>query len=139
MTTPGNERVGGCLCGGVRYRLTLPLVDAGYCHCRLCQRATGAPVVMWATVPVAEFRYERGSVGVFASSPQYQREFCPQCGTQMVFRAIRDPQTVDVTVGSLDQPESVQPLYHIWIESQVPWLQMGDALPRYADHGPDGA
>jgi hypothetical protein len=32
---------GGCLCGGVRFELTEPATDAGYCHCTRCQRRTG--------------------------------------------------------------------------------------------------
>jgi len=32
---------GGCLCGGVRFEVTEPLRDAGYCHCTRCQRRTG--------------------------------------------------------------------------------------------------
>lgn len=42
---------GGCLCGAVRYRITGEPKSVGYCHCRMCQRAAGAPVVAWATVP----------------------------------------------------------------------------------------
>jgi len=32
---------GGCLCGGVRFELTEPAPEAGYCHCTRCQRRTG--------------------------------------------------------------------------------------------------
>ena len=32
---------GGCLCGGVRFELSEPATDAGYCHCTRCQRRTG--------------------------------------------------------------------------------------------------
>ncbi|WP_441338882.1 GFA family protein [Mesorhizobium montanum] len=35
------ERYGGCLCGSIRYRLTVePRVH--YCHCDMCRRATGS-------------------------------------------------------------------------------------------------
>ena len=37
--------VGGCLCGTIRYRLMSEPVDPGYCHCRMCQRFSGAPVM----------------------------------------------------------------------------------------------
>lgn len=43
MSVPAGE--GGCLCGALRYALSGPSIDAGYCHCRFCQRASGAPVV----------------------------------------------------------------------------------------------
>jgi hypothetical protein len=36
---------GGCLCGAVRYRLNGEIEESAYCHCRTCQRQSGAPVV----------------------------------------------------------------------------------------------
>ena len=33
---------GGCNCGAVRYEVTAPLVSASYCHCKRCQRRSGA-------------------------------------------------------------------------------------------------
>lgn len=46
---------GGCRCGKVRFRVTAPPLDAGYCHCRMCQRNCGAPVVAWVTFPPQAF------------------------------------------------------------------------------------
>ena len=43
---------GGCLCGAVRYRISAAPSHTDYCHCRMCQRSTGAPVVpvgIWGT------------------------------------------------------------------------------------------
>src|SRR6202035_3322444 len=45
------RRTGRCLCGAVRYKLESAPFDAGYCHCRICQLASGAPVMAFATVP----------------------------------------------------------------------------------------
>jgi hypothetical protein len=43
------NRDGGCLCGKVRFRVTALPLAAGYRHCRMCQRNSGAPVVAWVT------------------------------------------------------------------------------------------
>lgn len=128
---------GGCLCGQLRYQLHGPLHDAGYCYCRLCQRASGAPALAWLTIAVASFRYTRGTPGIFASSTDYQREFCPTCGTPVVFRKQQAAKTVDVTLCSLDNPDSVKPQYHIWTTTQIGWHHIGDNLPQYSDNGPD--
>jgi hypothetical protein len=42
-----------------------------------------------------------------------------------------------VNIASLDDPASIEPQYHIWTGSRVPWLHIDDELPRYADDGPD--
>lgn len=130
---------GGCLCGALRYRVNGDLVDAGYCHCRLCQRANGAPVVAWFTVPAAAFAWRAGTARCHASSARYQREFCAECGTPLVFRRQSDPEFIDVTIASLDDPALVVPEYHIWRMSRLPWFDTADSLPRHEDAGPDQA
>lgn len=128
---------GGCLCGAIRYRLTAPQIDAGYCHCRLCQRAAGAPVVAWATFPFDAFAMERGTPTLFASSPSAERGFCGHCGTPVHFNKRENPQRIDITIASLDDPDAIPLQYHIWMESRRPWLHIADDLARYDDNGPD--
>jgi hypothetical protein len=128
--------VGGCLCGQLRYEAS-DLIDAGYCHCRLCQRSSGAPVLAWATLVNASFAYTAGQAAVHASSETGSREFCAQCGTQIAFRDTRSPDRVDVNIASFDEPAQVEPQYHIWVESKIPWFEIEDDLQRYEDEGPD--
>ncbi|WP_430462772.1 GFA family protein [Thalassolituus sp. LLYu03] len=133
---------GGCLCGAVRYRVDAELVDAGYCHCRQCQRSSGAPVLAWATIVQPGFVYTSGAPVVFHSSVAAQREHCAACGTQLVFRPRQAASaggraTLDFTLASLDEPAALAPQYHIWTMSQIPWLAMGDSLSRHEDEGPD--
>lgn len=128
---------GGCLCGSIRYRIHGDIIDAGYCHCRLCQRSSGAPVLAWLTLPVTGFAYTAGEPAVFHSSEHSQREFCDRCGSQLAFRRREAAQTVDVTLASLDDPEQVPPEYHIWRQSRIIWFETSDQLPRHEDSGPD--
>ena len=130
------ELKGGCLCGNLRYTGTDP-VDAGYCHCRLCQRSSGAPVLAWVTLASERFVYDRGKPAAYRSSDHGTREFCARCGTQIAFRDARTPERIDVNMGSLDAPESLQPQYHIWTSSRIAWFDTADDLPRYEDDGPD--
>jgi hypothetical protein len=131
------ETTGGCLCGALRYAARAEPIDAGYCHCRVCQRSSGAPVLAWASFPKGALTYTLGSPASYRSSPKAVREFCAACGTQIVFR--EDGATrVDLNIGSLDQPDAIAPQYHIWTESRIPWFETADELPRYRDEGPDG-
>ncbi|MBD2259668.1 GFA family protein [Pseudanabaena sp. FACHB-2040] len=130
------ELVGGCFCGAVRYLSTAPVIDAGYCHCRICQGTCGAPAVVWISVPAAGFAFTRGNPSAFESSPRGIRYFCPTCGTQVTFRR-PDSDEVDINSLSLDDPEAVLPEYHVWINTQLSWFKLQDSLPRYEDDGPD--
>jgi hypothetical protein len=134
--SPDASLIGGCLCGQLRYE-GRDLIDAGYCHCRLCQRSSGAPVLAWATLKAAGFAYTRGQSTAYSSSNNGLREFCAECGTQILFRDRRHPERVDVNIASLDEPDQVEPHYHIWLESRIRWFEIDDELPRYADEGPD--
>ena len=127
---------GGCLCGAVRYRSTKPLIDAGYCHCTICQKSCGAPFVAWVSVPKQGFAFTQGMPSEYASSAQGRRQFCPTCGTQLTFTRT-DSHEKDITVTTLDQRDEIVPEYHIWTAHQASWLQVTDELPRYADSGPD--
>jgi hypothetical protein len=138
MTDSSSQQgfVGGCLCGQLRYEAFEP-IDAGYCHCRLCQRSSGGPVLAWASLPTGRFSYTQGKPATYASSGSGRREFCASCGTQIAFRDTRRPDRVDVNIASLDDPASIEPQYHIWVASQISWFDVNDELPRYAEGGPD--
>jgi hypothetical protein len=128
---------GGCVCGAIRFASAAGPVASGYCHCRLCQRSSGAPVLAWASFPVATFAYLEGAPSVYRSSDHGQREFCARCGTQIAYREIRGAATVDVNLASLDRPEAVPPRRHVWTGSRIPWFETADALPRFEGAGPE--
>jgi hypothetical protein len=123
---------GGCLCGGVRYRLDAAPFDAGYCHCRLCQRASGAPVLAFATVPVDAFVLTAGEPRRRRSSDFGERWFCGDCGTPLAMRVDHQPETIDFTIATLDEPYPVRPGFHIWHGSRIGWFETADDLPRHA-------
>ena len=122
---------GGCLCGAIRYAAGAEPVDTGYCHCRLCQRSTGAPVLAWASFPVDVFSYTLGAPARYQSSPHGHREFCSECGTQIAYRDSENARTVDVNTGSLDDPDRLAPRCHIWHASRLSWFDTADDLPRF--------
>ena len=124
------DLVGGCLCGAVRYRATAKL-RTDLCHCRMCQKASGAPVVAWLTVPGDAFSFTQGQPIAYRSSAHAIRHFCGTCGSQLTFREPENPGELDVNLATLDHPEAVSPQYHIHTTSQMPWLDIHDNLPRY--------
>lgn len=128
---------GGCLCGEIRYSINADIVDAGYCHCTICQRASGAPFLVWLTIPYSGFQITQGQVKYFSSSEKAHRGLCSNCGTQLTFCLKQQVKTIDVTLCSLDKAEWVKPEYHIWYKSKVAWFEINDDLPKYMDAGMD--
>ena len=124
---------GGCLCGAVRYRIDAAPVDAGYCHCRMCQRASGAPVVAWLIVPRAGFAWVDGEPGLYRSSAGAERLFCRTCGSQLASRSIGQSDELEVTLASLDKPAEIRPTHHIWTASRIAWFDVADDLPRHLE------
>jgi hypothetical protein len=121
---------GGCLCGEVRYRIDAAPVEALYCHCRMCRRAHGAPVVAWLTVPRGGFAVTEGSPAAYRSSPRAIRSFCGRCGTPLSWQAVANLALVDVAIATLDDPAAVAPTLHLWTESRIAWFDTADHLPR---------
>ncbi len=122
---------GGCLCGAVRYRLESEPFDAGWCHCRTCQLNSGSPAMVFATVPLEDYRFETGETAVrrVKSSSFGHRAFCGECGTPLYTHV--EPDTLDFSVATLDEPARVTPGFHIFWSSRLPWAQADDGLPKY--------
>jgi hypothetical protein len=85
---------GSCLCGGVKYEITGPLMRSGHCHCSNCRKAHGAAFRSRARVRVEDFKWVQGKelVKYFESSPGFNRGFCSVCGSPIVNRPDRTPE-----------------------------------------------
>jgi hypothetical protein len=130
METHGS---GGCACGAVRYELGSAPDDAGWCHCRTCQLNSGAPAMAFATVPVADYRLVAGAgrVKSYPSSAFGRRSFCGECGTPLMVQVDHQPDTLDFSVATLDDPDAVPPGFHIFYASKIAWFDTRDDLPRH--------
>jgi hypothetical protein len=135
--SPGAGLVGGCACGAVRYRLASAPFDAGYCHCELCRRSSGAPLLAFATVPVGDFVVTQGEIKRRQSTSFGERGFCADCGTQLTMHVDHQPDTLDFTLCSLDVPDAVVPGFHIFFASRPAWFDVADSLPRHDRFRPD--
>ncbi len=112
---------GGCQCGAIRYALHTPVEKASVCYCRMCQKAFGSYFAPLGAVAVGDFEVTRGSIAYFRSSDVVERGFCADCGTPLIFR-YTGGRTIDVSLGSLDDPAAVPPILQYGIEGRMPWF-----------------
>src|SRR6516225_11596149 len=89
---------GGCQCGAIRFALKAAPVKVSICHCRMCQKASGAPFASFADINKTDFAWTRGAPASFRSSSIAERDFCAKCGTPLSFRRI-DAERIEIMTG----------------------------------------
>ena len=94
---------GGCQCGAIRFALSAAPVKVSICHCRMCQKASGAPFASFAEIEHGDFAWTRGKPAAFRSSSLAERDFCADCGTPLSFRRIDGPR-IEIMTGAFDRP-----------------------------------
>ncbi|AOV16248.1 aldehyde-activating protein [Acidihalobacter aeolianus] len=122
---------GRCACGACRYRIDAAgLDDVAICHCGECRRSTGGTHVTWASVPRAAFQWTGVEPHCYRPASGGERYFCPACGAHLALWTPLAPDTLDVTVSTLDHPERHPPDRHIWVSSRLPWVSLNDGLAQ---------
>lgn len=123
---------GGCQCGAVRYRTAGALGYPHLCHCRMCQKASGNYALPLGSAKLTDFELTRGEPSWFHSSDLVRRGFCGTCGTPL-FYDIPGADSINVTLGSLDEPMAVQPVAQSNLAAKMPWFHALDGLPVEPD------
>ncbi len=127
MTTTGR-----CLCSAVQFECDGEAIETTHCHCESCRRQTSSPVATFVTVHDSALRFTRGQPNEYASSLGVRRSFCGTCGSPIAYRSERHPGRVDLFAGTLTDPTHLSPSLHTHAEEQLPWFEVLDDLPRYA-------
>jgi hypothetical protein len=143
MTTEGADETfdGGCTCRGVRYRMTGKPLFVHCCHCRWCQRETGASFALNAMIEADRVQLLTGVPEVVptpSNSGKGQKiSRCPTCRIALWSNYAGAGDAIRfVRVGTLDEPDRLPPDIHIFTASKQPWvvLPVGTpAVPEYYD------
>lgn len=123
---------GSCLCGAVRFRVTLPTLFCAHCHCSMCRRNHGAAFVTWFGIPRERLALEAGDDVLVRhrSSDHGTRSFCGRCGSSLFCESTRHADHVDVVLASLSGPIDRAPSMHVYFDSGADWRDVRDELPR---------
>jgi hypothetical protein len=134
-------RTGGCLCGAIRYESGGDPVFSLQCHCRDCQRASGAAHVSAVRMPSAEFHITKGMPKTYVAKSDagndISRVFCGECGTPLYVQVSTRPDIVGLRVTTFDDPSFFKPDANIFAKSAQPWDHMDPVVPKY-DTYPQG-
>jgi hypothetical protein len=128
---------GSCACGVVTFEITAPFVTAGYCHCKRCQRRSGALWTENAMVPHAGLEITHGREAIREWDPPGEglpKAFCGECGGHLWSTG---PEVYGVRLGAVDGDPGIRPQWHQWLESAPEWEPIpDDGLPRYPGQRP---
>jgi hypothetical protein len=125
---------GGCDCRRIRYRMQTPPLFVHCCHCRWCQRESGAAFALNALI-------ERDRVNVLSEQPEMvvtpsesgQGQHiarCPACRLALWSHyAGSGPAVAFVRVGTLDDPDRLPPDIHIYTASKQAWVIIPPQVP----------
>ena len=123
---------GGCFCGAIRYESTQPPIRTGMCHCRMCQRWTGAPAATSVFFDVEGFEFTEGQPRRFMTSQILERHYCGDCGTALGHRyQFGDDANIEIVlVGTLDKPGEVSgPQFYFGVESHLEkWIALDEGV-----------
>jgi hypothetical protein len=132
---------GGCTCRQVRYRLSGTPLIVHACHCRWCQRETGAAFALNALYEAERVTHLAGEPDLVVTpslSGKSQRiARCPACRVAVWSNYPQaGPAVRFVRVGTLDEPDRLPPDIHIFTSSKQPWLTLppgAKAVPEFYD------
>jgi len=130
---------GGCTCRRLRYRVTRKPLIVHCCHCRWCQRETGASFALNAMI-------EADRVAVLGRPPELVDTPSASGAGQVIARCPRcriavwshysgaGPVIKFMRVGTLDDPDLLSPDIHIFTASKQPWVILSGEAPAVAEY-----
>ena len=130
---------GGCTCRAVRYRMTSKPIFVHCCHCRWCQRETGASFALNAMIETDRVILLKGSpevVNTPSNSGKGQKiARCPVCRIALWSHYAGAGDAVKfVRVGTLDEPDRLPPDIHIFTSTKQPWVVIPPGMPAVAEY-----
>jgi hypothetical protein len=125
---------GGCTCRHVRYRMTAKPLFVHCCHCRWCQRETGASFALNAMIEAERVETLSGEVEIVltpsASGRGQKIARCPKCRIAVWSNYAGAGDAIRfVRVGTLDEPDRLPPDIHIYTASKQPWVVLPSGTP----------
>jgi hypothetical protein len=130
---------GGCTCRTVRYRMVTTPLFVHCCHCRWCQRETGASFALNAMIEADRVELLQGSPEVTdtpSNSGKGQKIYrCPVCRVALWSNYAGSGDAVRfVRVGTLDDPDALPPDIHIFTSSKQPWVVLPEGIPAVPEY-----
>ncbi|MBX2868335.1 MAG: GFA family protein [Acidiferrobacterales bacterium] len=108
---------GGCLCGGVRYRLSGPMREVVNCFCDQCKKTSGHYVAATSVASADLTLLAESTLRWYQSSDVAERGFCNRCGGNLFWRKLGADKT-SIMAGTIDHPTGLRTAENIFTEDK---------------------
>jgi hypothetical protein len=112
---------GGCLCGRVRFRISLPPLLTMACHCTGCQKLSASAFSLSIAVPSEGFAVTQGEPVIGGLHGPHKQLYCPHCKNWMFTRAAGMDFFINVRATMLDDHQWVVPFVEVATAEKLPW------------------
>jgi hypothetical protein len=139
MMSEAGRYDGGCACGKLRYRMRSEPLFVHCCHCRWCQRETGAAFALNAMIEADRVQLLQGEVEIHdipSNSGKGQKlSRCPECRIAVWSNYGGAGEAIHfIRVGTLDEPDRLPPDIHIYTSSKQPWVVLPPGVPAMEEY-----
>ena len=128
-TGAGHDVTGHCLCGDVRYSARLGALEVGACHCSMCRRWSGGPLLA-VEVEEGSVKFEdAGRISTYRASEWGERGFCRNCGTVLFWR-MQDGSHFALCAGTLDDDVALSFTTEIFIDEKPAYYEFANPTAK---------
>lgn len=131
---------GGCDCRTIRYQIETAPLFVNCCHCRWCQRESGASFALNALIESDRISILGDDVPEFVNTPSnsgkgQQIARCPKCRIAVWSHyAGAGILVAFVRVGTLDRADLLAPDIHIFTSTKQPWVVLPPGIPAVPEY-----
>jgi hypothetical protein len=125
---------GRCLCGSVTFEVTADPLMSGHCHCRDCQKSSGAGHLSMIAFPADAVKVEGRTVRYESKSDSgaiVTREFCPTCGSRLFAASSGMPGMKTITAVAFDDPSVFKPMMTVYAKRRQAWDDLAQGIPAF--------
>jgi len=136
---------GRCQCESVQYRISGEPKSLYACHCRLCQQQSSSAFGLSLIINDNQLVIETGGEFIKKyitrgdSGTEKHCHFCSECGTRLFHVTANGTGWCSLKAGLLDNIHELVPVAHIWTNSALPWLELGNARFICIEENPDAS
>ncbi len=122
---------GHCLCGAIHVTAAVASHDVSVCHCGMCRRQAGSPMMFIDVAGAPEFMGAENT-SFYRSSEWGERGFCKVCGTQLFWKYAGE-ERYSLSVGMIVDQSQLRLAKEIFVDYQPAFYAFSNSTRRLTE------